>query len=145
MILYLLLTRAPQLAEDWIDQPTARRVGSAVQVAELKSPGARCIGAAWNRRPRQRIAEPSVYPLRRLVLDGFAQPAPPPRRFDLPALILRGGCDFIPDSVARRYAAAYPGARLLIVPGAGHGLLDHEATFRQAAEAFARAKLAALP
>jgi pimeloyl-ACP methyl ester carboxylesterase len=145
MILYLLLTRAPQLAESWMDQQTARRVSSAIQVTELKSPGPRCLGSTWDQRARQRIAESSVYTLRRVLLDGFAQPAPPPRRFEVPALIMRGECDFIPISAARYYAAAYPGARILNVQGAGHSLLDHEAEFEKAAEAFAHTELSDLP
>lgn len=145
MILYLLLTRAPQLAEDWMDQQTARRVLSAIQVTELNNPGPRCLGATWDRRPRTRTAESSVYTLRRLVLDGFALPVPEPRRFDVPALIVRGKCDFIPDSVARRYAEAYPRAKLLRVAGAGHSLLDHEPDFEEAAEAFAHSDLAGVP
>jgi len=145
MVLYLLLTRAPQLAESWMDQQTARRVSSAIQVAELKNPGPRCKGSVWDRRPRQRIADSSVYTLRRVLLNGFAQPAPPPRSFEVPALIVRGACDFIPDIAARRYTEAYRGAALLTVQGAGHSLLDHEADFEKAAEGFARAKINTLP
>lgn len=144
MILYILLTRAPHLAESWMDQRTARLVGNAASAVTLTGPGPRCKGAAWDGKPRPPTASSSVYTLRRLLLDEFAQPAPSSRQFKAPALIVRGGCDFIPDVVAQRYAAAYPGASVVRIPGAGHSLLDHEAEFDRAAAQFAQQRLASI-
>jgi pimeloyl-ACP methyl ester carboxylesterase len=145
MVLYSLLTFAPQLAEDWMDQTAARKASGASQVQELRGPGPRCKGSKWDGKPRLRTAESSVYTLRRLLLDSFAQPAPESRRFDIPAMIVRGNCDFIPAIVAERYQQAYPKARLVTVAGAGHSLLDHEATFVTDSAIFAAQDLSGVP
>lgn len=141
MILYVLLTRAPHLAESWMDQRTARGVSTALSLSTLGQPGPRCRSAPWDSRPRPATSSTSVYALRRYMLDEFAQAPPPARRFDLPALIVRGSCEFHPEVVTRRYAEAFPRARFVRVPGAGHTLLDHEDAFVRAAEAFAREQL----
>lgn len=145
MVLYALLTRAPQLAESWMDQRTAHLAGNAMAAKDLATPGPRCKGAKWDGKPRPATASSSVYTLRRLILDAFALPAPAARSFDVPALILRGECDFIPVAVAERYAKAFPRARFVRVAGAGHSLLDHEARFVDEAGRFAKDDLAKLP
>jgi proline iminopeptidase len=42
------------------------------------------------------------------------------RELAVPTLVLHGERDFIPIDVAREVAGAIPGARLVVVPGAGH-------------------------
>lgn len=145
MVLYGLLTVAPQLAEEWMDQATSRKVNGAIQVQDLKGPGPRCKGSKWDGKPRPRTSESSIYVLRRVLLDSFAQPAPGPHSFDIPTLIVRGDCDFSPASVAQLYGQAYPKARLVAVPGAGHALLDHEAAFVTDSTLFADKDLAGVP
>ncbi len=142
MVLYGLLSAAPHLAEDWIDQDTALRASGPTQLQELKGPGSRCKGSNWDGKPRPRTAQSSVYTLRRLLLDSFAQPMPGPHSIPVPALIVRGSCDFVPVSVAQRYGQAYPAARLITVPGAGHSLFDHEVRFVTDSTRFAAEDLA---
>jgi proline iminopeptidase len=144
MVLYGLLTRAPHLAESWMDQPHAHQVNNAMQLQDLAGPGPRCKGSTWSRTPRERTAQSSVYTLRRLLLDSLAQPDQPARTFDVPALVVRGDCDFIPVAVADRYARAFPRARIVRVAGAGHSLLDHEARFVDESGRFAAQALAGL-
>jgi pimeloyl-ACP methyl ester carboxylesterase len=65
------------------------------------------------------------------------QPAPP-RLPDVPALILQGGDDDLaPLEGARELARELPHARLLVVPGAGHGVLRPSGPAQDALRAFA--------
>lgn len=53
-------------------------------------------------------------------------PRPALRRVDVPALVLRGGCDFIPWPVAREYRDVLQDAVLVPVTGAGHALASEQ-------------------
>jgi proline iminopeptidase len=54
-----------------------------------------------------------------------------------PALILRGGCDYMRREVARRYRSVLPNSTLLEVPKAGHWLIyDQPEVFTSAIRAF---------
>jgi proline iminopeptidase len=60
-----------------------------------------------------------------LTVADFAtitDPRPALRRIAVPALIMRGGCDFIPWAVTREYRDTLPNAELVSVPSAGHGI-----------------------
>jgi len=52
----------------------------------------------------------------------IADPRPALRRIAVPAMIMRGGCDFIPWAVTREYRDTLPNAELVNVPDAGHGI-----------------------
>ncbi|WP_328338633.1 alpha/beta fold hydrolase [Micromonospora sp. NBC_00421] len=52
----------------------------------------------------------------------IADPRPALRRITVPAMIMRGGCDFVPWEVAREYRDTLPNAALVSVPDAGHGI-----------------------
>ncbi|MFJ8440455.1 alpha/beta fold hydrolase [Kitasatospora griseola] len=55
----------------------------------------------------------------------------------VPALVLRGECDYKHWEVTREYRDTLPGARLLYVPGAGHAIaVDQPAAYRAAVLAF---------
>jgi len=54
--------------------------------------------------------------------DTIADPRPALRTVAVPALILRGACDFVPWPVTREYRDLVPGAVLVAIPGAGHGI-----------------------
>lgn len=49
-------------------------------------------------------------------------PRPVLRRTSVPAMILRGSCDFVPWPVTREYRETFAGSALVAVPGAGHGI-----------------------
>ena len=64
--------------------------------------------------------------------------APPP---PLPALTIRGACDFIPVDNARKYQSVYGGA-LVTIESDGHGLRENPEALRQALARFAAGPLA---
>jgi pimeloyl-ACP methyl ester carboxylesterase len=66
------------------------------------------------------------------------KPAPLPK---VPALIIRGSCDFLPESNAATYAQLF-GARITKVEGTGHGLLEKRAEVQAAFADFAAGALA---
>lgn len=74
------------------------------------------------------------------VIDGKSAAVdvrPGLRRVATPALILKGGCDYLPWSFATDYRDTIPGARLVYFPDAGHQL-HHEQPdrYRQVVAAF---------
>jgi len=54
--------------------------------------------------------------------DTIADPRPALRTTAVPALIMRGACDFVPWPVTREYRDVLPQAVLVAIPGAGHGI-----------------------
>jgi pimeloyl-ACP methyl ester carboxylesterase len=62
----------------------------------------------------------------------------------VPALIVRGACDFIPPESAARYGAVTGGA-IVTVPATGHALLEDPTAISQALLAFARDGLGQVP
>ena len=59
------------------------------------------------------------------------------RRDHTPALILRGGCDYMQWEVARRYRSVLPNSTLLHIPNAGHWMdFDQPEVFSSAIRAF---------
>ncbi|WP_433788650.1 alpha/beta fold hydrolase [Actinoplanes sp. CA-252034] len=60
-----------------------------------------------------------------MTVEDFARiddPRPALRQSTVPALVLRGTCDFVPWPVAREYRDTLRGAVLVSVPSAGHGI-----------------------
>jgi pimeloyl-ACP methyl ester carboxylesterase len=62
----------------------------------------------------------------------------------VPALIVRGSCDFVIPESASRYVAVTGGTRV-DVPNVGHGLLEDPAAIERILGAFAREGLASVP
>jgi pimeloyl-ACP methyl ester carboxylesterase len=60
------------------------------------------------------------------------------------ALIVHGGCDFLPMTNAERFRAAFAG-ELVSLPATGHGLLENRDKVERAIMSFIDAKLSALP
>ena len=142
-VLYLLLENAPQLADQWITQADHHQFNNSVWIANRSSAGIRCKGEADT--PRQLVSNTGLPPLVRILPTRddmrilLGNPLP------IPALVLRGACDFIPETAAKAHVAAYRDARLETVSGAGHGLFDHETAFMGAVETFIAEKLSNLP
>jgi pimeloyl-ACP methyl ester carboxylesterase len=61
----------------------------------------------------------------------------------MPTLILRGTCDFLPDSNAALYGRLF-GAAVTSVPGTGHGFLENRAAIEAALQGFATGPLASV-
>ncbi|WP_460494847.1 alpha/beta fold hydrolase [Dactylosporangium cerinum] len=64
-----------------------------------------------------------------LTVDDFARvadPRPALRDVRVPALIVRGDCDFVPAATAEEYRRTLPGAILVNVPGAGHAVARNQ-------------------
>jgi pimeloyl-ACP methyl ester carboxylesterase len=61
----------------------------------------------------------------------------------VPAIILRGSCDFIPDENAQHYKSAL-NAELVTLPNVGHGLLEDRAAVNAALDRFAKTTLATI-
>lgn len=79
------------------------------------------------------------YVNQRTVADfaAIGDPRPALRRADVPALVMRGTCDFIPEPVAREYREVLPDAVLLDVAAAGHAIAFEQPTvYAQALLAF---------
>jgi pimeloyl-ACP methyl ester carboxylesterase len=63
------------------------------------------------------------------TVDDFARtpdPRPALRSVRVPALILRGECDFIPAATAEQYRATLAGSTLVTVAGAGHAVAGNQ-------------------
>jgi pimeloyl-ACP methyl ester carboxylesterase len=59
----------------------------------------------------------------------------------IPALVIRGSCDFLPDSNAQRLAALFA-TSVVTVPGTGHGLIEKSAEVDALLSRFAQEELA---
>ena len=65
----------------------------------------------------------------------------PAGQLKVPALVVRGSCDFLPLSNAERLAALF-GTTVVTIPSSGHGLVENPAALEAAFTAFARGILA---
>lgn len=67
-------------------------------------------------------AVPGMYANQLISADQLDRPDPRPalRRAHVPALVLRGSCDYKRWEIAREYRDTLPDATLLVVPDAGH-------------------------
>ncbi len=68
----------------------------------------------------------------------------PARMPKVPTLIIRGSCDFLPESNAATYAALFE-SKVTTISGAGHGLIEKRAEIDAALGAFASGALRAVP
>ena len=69
--------------------------------------------------------------------ETIADPRPALRTAAVPTLIMRGSCDFVPWPVTREYRDLVPGAVLVAIPGAGHGIAAGQpALYAQLLQAF---------
>jgi pimeloyl-ACP methyl ester carboxylesterase len=75
-----------------------------------------------------------------LTVEDFARiadPRPILRQSTVPAMIMRGSCDFVPWAVTREYRDTLPHAELVSVPDAGHGIAaDQPALYERILMAF---------
>ncbi len=70
-------------------------------------------------------------------LTGAKRVRPALQRYDEPVLILHGLADYLPPALSRQYAATFPRARLVQVPGAGHLIwVDHPEVYGGEIERF---------
>lgn len=143
--IYLLIGNAPQLAEQWQSQADTRATHQARVARTTHIYGYQCKGAA---KPLPRPIAPAghnLYPQLRLLDDlgnqaRIAGPVSP-----APMLLVRGACDFIPDTTAARYMRAFPAATRIDVPGRGHGFFGHDAELRAILNRYASTTLGRLP
>ncbi|WP_084224007.1 alpha/beta fold hydrolase [Kitasatospora cheerisanensis] len=85
------------------------------------------------------VKTPGAYANQLIAEDLRHRPDPRPalRAVHVPALVLRGECDYKHWEVTREYRDTLPGAQLLYVPGAGHAIaVDRPAEYRAAVLAF---------
>ncbi|MFJ1792691.1 alpha/beta fold hydrolase [Kitasatospora griseola] len=85
------------------------------------------------------VRTPGFYANQLIAADLRHRPDPRPalRTVRVPALVLRGECDYKHWEVTREYRDTLPGARLLYVPGAGHAIaVDQPTAYRAAVLAF---------
>ncbi|MEV7116987.1 alpha/beta fold hydrolase [Kitasatospora griseola] len=85
------------------------------------------------------VKTPGFYANQLIAADLRHRPDPRPvlRTVRVPALVLRGECDYKHWEITREYRDTLPGARLLYVPGAGHAIaVDRPAAYRAAVLAF---------
>ncbi|WP_148283183.1 MULTISPECIES: alpha/beta fold hydrolase [Kitasatospora] len=85
------------------------------------------------------VKTPGYYANQLIAADLRHRPDPRPalRTARVPALVLRGECDYKHWPVTREYRDTLPDARLLYVPGAGHAIaVDRPAEYRAAVLAF---------
>ncbi|MFJ5229723.1 alpha/beta fold hydrolase [Kitasatospora sp. NPDC088391] len=85
------------------------------------------------------LRTPGFYANLLIAADLRTRPDPRPRlrAVHVPALVLRGECDYKHWEVTREYRDTLPDARLLYVPGAGHAVaVDRPAEYRAAVLAF---------
>ncbi len=76
----------------------------------------------------------------------IADPRPQLRQVTVPALILRGTCDFIPWPVTREYRQVLGNATLISVPNAGHGIAaEQPEQYAHILEAFFTSRRLPLP
>ena len=65
----------------------------------------------------------------------------PPSVIDIPALIVRGSCDFLPETNAARYALLFK-TSVTAIPQSGHGLMENPSALEATFAAFAAGPLA---
>ncbi|WP_168733440.1 alpha/beta hydrolase [Deinococcus sp. Arct2-2] len=95
------------------------------QAAVAALPAARCSGSPLG---QAHANLPGYYTNQRTSSDAERIPDPRPvlRHIPVPALILRGECDFIRAVVAREYSLVLPAAHLVAVSGAGHDVAGEQ-------------------
>lgn len=106
------------------------------RIAVLGKDTARCPGAP----PAAVHGNHQGFYANQMTVADFAtvvDPRPRLRLLSVPALIMRGQCDFVPLPVTREYREVLAGSRLVVVPGAGHAIAaEQPAAYTGALRAF---------
>ncbi|WP_432988471.1 alpha/beta fold hydrolase [Dactylosporangium sp. CA-233914] len=93
-------------------------------------------------------ARPGFYVNQLTSADQDTRPDPRPalRRVSVPALVLRGQCDYKRWEIAREYRETIPGARMLWIPDAGHVIeFEQPRVYREAIVGFLTGRPLPLP
>ncbi|MHB8816081.1 MAG: alpha/beta fold hydrolase [Steroidobacteraceae bacterium] len=144
--LYVMLVgRNPLLAEQWIAQDESRRIFNALS-AHVDRSGGGCRGAP----PAKEDDDPppsgfNAFASLLIQQDFFHQVYRGPASIPVPALVLRGRCDPISPLMAKRYAAMFPAATYVEIPGTGHTLAGKTAHIDRIVAAFVRSRLGSVP
>ncbi|MGL5837542.1 MAG: alpha/beta hydrolase [Sphingorhabdus sp.] len=143
--LYLLIGNAPQLSEAWQSQVIAREIAQARTVHTKHIFGYQCKGAKSSLLRPLSPGGSNLYPQLRLQMDLERLPIISKPLSSQPALLIRGGCDYIPSATSARYMRAFPNAQRVDVPGRGHGFFGHEEELRTILRGYAVTKLNQIP
>ena len=127
-------------AETDLPQAQAGRLFDELVAAELID-GMVCKGATV--RAPALPGGGNLYAQRLIARDLKAVKASPKAVVGIPALIVRGTCDFLPMASAERYRALF-GGRIAEIAANGHGLLEDRAAVDAIIAGFARDSLAAV-
>ncbi len=140
----LLMERNPVLAEDLVGQAEAGAMLDAVTARDLAG-GFVCRGADTGTLGAE-LADGRGGNLfvNRILPEQVETFRLPRAKVDVPMLVVRGGCDFVPRSSAERYLAFAGPAQLVDVPGDGHGLRRNRPTVDNAVARFAATELASI-
>ena len=125
-------------AEAVLPQPEAGRLFDALVAAELIN-GMVCKGSAV--RPTALPGGGNLFAQRLIDRDLKALKFTPANVSTVPALIVRGSCDYVPAASAERFRSLLGGA-IVEVADSGHGLLENRAAVVAAMDGFARGALA---
>lgn len=141
----MLVGRNPRVADQWIAQDKSRRIFTAL-FEQVDRSGAGCRGAP----PPEEDHDPlpfgfNVFVSILLQQDFLRQVYRGPASIPVPALVLRGWCDPISPLMAKRYAATFPAATYVEIPGAGHTLAGKSAQVERVMAAFVHSRLSSVP
>lgn len=141
----VLMDVNPLLAEDFVGQPEAGAMLDEATRQQLS--GAFVCKGADDRLIRDGLTAERGGNLfaNRLIAADIPVHHLPRSTVDVPALVVRGACDFIPRSQAERYAAFAAVARVVDVPDDGHGLRANRQAVDSAVATFASTDLAPVP
>lgn len=143
--MFLLISNAPHLAEDWQSQADLRASNRARSETEPYIYGYQCKGATARLRRPASTASHNLAPQLLLQNDLETQPRVVGPLSTAPALLIRGSCDYLSSANAARYMRALPAGRRVDVPGRGHAFFGHEAELAAVIRRFATSTLATLP
>jgi proline iminopeptidase len=132
------IDREGAAAEAALPQDRAGAIFDTMVAAELID-GVVCKGAGV--KPPSLPGGGNLYVNRLISRDLKALKFKPAPLVKVPAIIVRGSCDFLSMASAERYAAVL-GAPVITVAGAGHGLLEQRAAVDAALSNFAQGPLA---
>lgn len=134
------IDRSPAAAEKQISQAEAGKLFDELVGEELIE-GVVCKNTAV--RPPPLPGGGNLYAQRAIFRDLKKMRPPEKSNVSVPAIVIRGGCDFIPAASAERYSAFFR-ARLVAIPDTGHGLLERHDLVDAALAAFATNELASI-
>ena len=134
------IDREGAAAEAALPQDRAGAIFDTMVAAELID-GVVCKGAGV--KPPALPGGGNLYVNRLISRDLKALKFKPVPLTKVPAIIVRGSCDYLPMSSADRYAAHF-GAPVIAVAGAGHGLLEQRTVVDAAFAGFAQGPLASV-